>query len=145
MVSQHRGYQIMQGLISLLLGCVSIALLVTLWHSRYSSVLLAIFLVGGVTLIFSGDYLLNPFKLPVTPLKQEFASDLGLVAYGVLYFSIALSELLQPYWLSSGLPVFLQPVWVRRGLAGVGIVLIAVGISGIYHLYSEQPSEDLPE
>lgn len=145
MISQNRSYQIMQGVMSLLLGCISIALLVTLRGSGYPSVILSAFLVVGVTLILSGDYLLNPFKLPVTSLKQELASDIGLIAYGVLYFSIAMSKLLQPRWFTVGLPVFLQPIWVRRGLAGVGIVLIAAGIYGIYHLYTEQLSDNSPE
>ena len=145
MISQNRSYQIIQGVMSLLLGCISIALLVTLLHSGYPNVILATFLVVGITLIFSGDYLLNPFKLPVTPLKQELASDIGLIAYGVLYFSIAMSQLLQPRWFTVGLPVFLQPIWVRRGLAGVGIVLIAAGIYGIYHLYAAQLSDNSPE
>ena len=135
----------MQGVMSLLLGCISIALFVTLRSSGYPSVILSAFLVVGVTLILSGDYLLNPFKLPVTALKQELASDLGLIAYGVLYFSIAMSKLLQPRWFTVGLPVFLQPIWVRRGLAGVGIVLIAAGIYGIYHLYTAQLSDNPPE
>ena len=87
----------------------------------------------------------QPFKLPVKPIKQEIASDIGLIAYGVLYFSIAMSNLLQPRWFTVGLPAFLQPIWVRRGLAGVGIVLIAAGIYGIYHLYVEQSSDNLPE
>ena len=130
---------------SLLLGCISIALLVTLWYSGYPNVILAAFLAVGITLIFSGDYLLNPFKLPVTRLKQELASDIGLIAYGVLYFSIAMSKLLQPRWFTVGLPVFLQPIWVRRGLAGVGIVLIAAGIYGIYHLYANQLSDNSAE
>ena len=132
----------MQGVMSLLLGCISIALLVTLRHSGYPSITLLSFLAVGITLIFSGDYLLNPFKLPVTPLKQELASDIGLIAYGVLYFSIAMSNLLQPRWFTVGLPAFLQPIWVRRGLAGIGIVLIAAGIYGVYHLCSGQLSED---
>ena len=135
----------MQGIMSLLLGCVSIALLVTLWDSGYPNIILFAFLSVGITLIFSGDYLLNPFKLPVSPLKQEIASDIGLIAYGVLYFSIAMSNLLQPRWFTIGLPVFLQPLWVRRGLAGVAIVLIAVGIYGIYHLYTAQLSDNSPE
>ncbi len=132
----------MQGVMSLLLGCISIVLLVMLRHSGYSNVILICFLTVGITLIFSGDYLLNPFKLPVTPLKQEFASDIGLIAYGLLYFSIALSNLLQPRWFTIGLPVFLQPIWVRRGLACIGIVLIAAGLYGIYHLCAGQLSDD---
>ncbi len=132
----------MQGAMSLLLGCISIALLVMLRHSGYSSLILFCFLTVGIILILSGDYLLNPFKLPVTPLKQEFASDIGLIAYGILYFSIAMSNLLQPRWFTIGLPIFLQPIWVRRGLAGIGIVLIAAGIYGIYHLYMGQLSND---
>lgn len=130
---------------SLLLGSISICMLVTLRHSGYPSIILFTFLIVGLTLIFSGDYLLNPLKLPVMPQKQALASDIGLIAYGVLYFSIAMSELLQPRWIVVNLPVFLQPVWVRRGLAGVGIILITAGIYGIYHLYAEQWSEDLPE
>ncbi len=145
MISQNRSYQIIQGVMSLLLGCISIALLVTLRHSEYPNVILATFLVVGVTLIFSGDYLLNPFRLPVTPLKQELASDIGLIAYGALYFSIAMSKLLEPRWFTVGLPVFLEPIWVRRGLAGIGIVLIAAGIYGIYHLYAGQLSDNSPE
>ena len=136
MISQNRTYQIMQGMMSLLLGGISIVLWVMLWDSGYSSVILFCFLAVGITLIVSGDYLLNLFKLPVTPLKQEFASDIGLIAYGVLYFSIAMSNLLQPQWFAIGLPIFLQPIWVRRGLAGIGIVLIAAGIYGIYYLYT---------
>ncbi len=145
MISENRSYQIMQGAMSLLLGCVSIALLVTLRNSGYPNVILLAFLAVGVTLIFSGDYLLNVFKLPVTALKQEFASDIGLTAYGILYFNIAMSELLQPRWFTAGFPVFLQPIWVRRGLAGVGIVLIAAGIYGIYHLCAGQLSDTPPE
>ena len=145
MVAQNRNYQILQGVMSLLLGSISICLLVTLRHSGYPSVILSTFLIVGLTLIFSGDYLINPFKLPVTPQKQAFASNIGLIAYGVLYFCIAMSKLLQPRWTTLNLPTFLQPVWVRRGLAGVGIVLIAAGIYGIYHLYTEQWVEDPPE
>ena len=118
---------------SLVLGCFSIGLLITLRGSGYSSAILS----TGIALIFSGDYLLNPFKLPVTPRKQELASDIGLIAYGALYLGIAMSKLLQPRWFIVNLPVFLQPIWVRRGLATVGIVLIAVGVYGIYKLLSE--------
>ena len=145
MISQNRSYQILQGVMSLLLGSISICLLVTLRYLGYPVMILSTFLIVGLTLIFSGDYLLNPFKLPVTPHKLALASDIGLIAYGVLYFSIAMSKLLQPRWIVINLPVFLQPIWVRRGLAGVGIVLIAAGVYGIYHLYSEQLSEEPPE
>ena len=145
MILQNRNYQILQGMMSLLLGSISICLLVVLRHSGYPGMILTTFLIVGLTLIFSGDYLLNPFKLPVTPRKQVFASDIGLIAYGVLYFSIAMSQLLQPRWVSINLPVFLQPIWVRRGLAGVGIALIAAGIYGIYHLCREQLLEDSAE
>ena len=137
MVSRNRNYQIMQGVMSLILGCFSIGLLITLRGSGYSAAILFTFLVVGIALIFSGDYLLNPFKLPVTSRKQELASDIGLIAYGMLYFGIAMSKLLQPRWFIVNLPVFLQPIWVRRCLAGVGIVLIAVGVYGIYKLFSE--------
>jgi hypothetical protein len=145
MILHNRSYQILQGVMSLLLGSISICLLVALRHSGYPVMILSTFLIVGLTLIFSGDYLLNPFKLSVTPQKQALASDMGLIAYGVLYFSIAMSELLQPRWIVINLPVFLQPIWVRRGLAGVGIVLIAVGVYGICHLYSAQLPEDPSE
>ena len=141
MMAQNRNYQILQGVMSLLLGSISICLLVTLRHAGYPGTILSTFLIVGLTLIFSGDYLLNPFKLPVTPRKQAFASDIGLIAYGVLYFSIAMSELLQPRWTTINLSTFLQPIWVRRGLAGVGIVLIAAGLYGIYHLCRERSVE----
>ena len=145
MILQNRNYQILQGVMSLLLGSISICLLMALRYSGYPVMILSTFLIVGLTLIFSGDYLLNPLKLLVTPQKQALASDIGLIAYGVLYFSIAMSKLLQPRWIVFNLPVFLQPIWVRRGLAGVGIVLIAAGIYGIYHLYSAQLPEDHPE
>ena len=137
MVSRNRNYQIMQGVMSLILGCFSIGLLMTLRGSGYPAAILSIFLVVGIALIFSGDYLVNPLKLPVTPRKQELASDIGLIAYGALYFGIAMSKLLQPRWFIVNLPIFLQPIWVRRGLATVGIVLIAVGVYGIYKSLSE--------
>ena len=70
MVSRNRNYQIMQGVMSLILGCFSIVLLITLRGSGYSAAILSTFLVVGIALIFSGDYLLNPFKLPVTPRKK---------------------------------------------------------------------------
>ena len=145
MISQNRSYQILQGVMSLLLGSISICLLVVLRHSGYPFMILSTFLIVGLTLIFSGDYLLNPFKLSVTPHKQALASDIGLIAYGVLYFSIAMSKLLEPRWIVINLPVFLQPVWVRRGLAGIGIVLIAAGVYSIYHLYSAPLTEDTSE
>ena len=145
MIAQNRSYQILQGVMSLLLGSISICLLIALRHSGYSVTILFTFLIVGLTLIFSGDYLLNPFKLPVAPHKQALASDIGLIAYGVLYFSIAMSKLLEPRWIVINLPIFLQPIWVRRGLAGVGIVLIAAGAYGIYHLYAGQLTEDASE
>ena len=77
---------------SLVLGCFSIGLLITLRHSGYPSAILFVFLVVGLALIFSGDYLLNLFRLPVTQRKQELASDIGLIAYGLLYFGIAMSK-----------------------------------------------------
>jgi len=141
MISENRTFQIIQGLISLALGSLSLVLLVTLRHSGYPTAILSTFLVVGLTLIFTGDYLINPFKLPVTPRKQEIASDVGLIAYGVFYLGIAMSQLLQPYWIARGVPLFFQPLWIRRGLAGVGIVLILAGAYGIYQLYQGQ----LPE
>ena len=145
MILQNRNYQVLQGVMRLILGSISICLLVTLRHSGYPSVILSTFLIVGLTLVFSGDYLINPFKMPVTPRRQAFASDIGLIAYGVLYFSIAMSKLLQPRWTTIHLPAFLQPVWIRRGLAGVGIVLIAAGAYGIYQLCREQLAEDVSE
>ena len=43
MVAQNRNYQILQGVMSLLLGSISICLLVTLRHSGYPSVILSTF------------------------------------------------------------------------------------------------------
>ena len=145
MISENRTFQIIQGLISLALGSISIVLLVTLRRLGYPTAILSTFLVVGLTLIFTGDYLINLFKLPVTPRKQEIASDVGLMAYGVFYLGIAMSKLLQPHWITGGFPLFFQPIWIRRGLAGVGIVLVLAGAYGIYQLQNgqlpEKPSE----
>lgn len=145
MVSENRTYQIMQGAMSLLLGGFSIGLLITLWYSGYPPAILFTLLVVGLVLIFSGDYLVNAFKLPVTAENQELASDIGLVAYGALYFNLGLSNLLQPRWFSGDLPIFLQPLWVRRGLTAVGIVLIAAGLYGIYKVLVEEQPVDSAE
>ncbi len=137
MSAKQRSFQIIQGFISLALGCLSIVLSVTLRQATYSTGTLLAFLLIGLALIFTGDYLINLFKMPVTSVKQELASDLGYIGYGALYLNIALSALLQPVWISTSLPHFLQPIWVRRGVAAAGIVLIVGGINGLYKLWTE--------
>ncbi len=137
MVSENRSFQIIQGLVSVALGGLSIVLSVTLRRGTYSLWTLCAFLLIGLTLIFAGDYLINVFRLPVTGNKQELASDLSYIAYGALYLNIALSPFLQPNWISVGLPEYLQPLWIRRAVAAAGIILIAGGINGLYKLWTE--------
>lgn len=122
---------------NLVLGCFSIGLLVMLRYWGYPPGVLLSFLIVGLTATFSGDYLLNPFGLPVSAEKQEMASDIGLICYGFLYLQVAVSRMLHPGMFSVDLPFFLQPIWVRRGLATVGIILIAAGIYGVYKLHTE--------
>ncbi|MYG00304.1 hypothetical protein F4212_14390 [Candidatus Poribacteria bacterium] len=102
------------------------------------------FFIVGMTLIFSGDYLINPFRLPVNPLKQQLLSEMCLIAYGVFYVNIGVSRLLQPL-VSFNISQFLHPVWIRRGISTIGILLIIGGIYGIYQLRQGELSEPSSE
>lgn len=145
MIAEKRSYQIIQGLTSLGLGGFSIILSMTLHRSGHSPELLSLFFVIGVTMILTGDYLINVFRMPVTPVKQELASDVGFIAFGAFYIVVAMSRLLQFNSIHLNLPPFLQPVWIRRGVAGVGIILIAGGIQALWMLWKETQEEESPE
>ena len=141
MIEQSRGVQIFQGIISVILGGVSILLAIFLHESAYPIVTLMTFFVVGLTLIFSGDYLINPFKLSVNPIRQQFLSEMCLIAYGVFYLNIGFSRLLHPLSLFN-ISQFLPPIWIRRGISSIGILLIIGGIYGITGLLMAQnPSE----
>lgn len=144
MIAHSRGVQIFQGIISVILGGVSILLAIVLWQSAYSMMTLITFFIVGITLIFSGDYLINPFRLPVNPLKQQLLSEMCLIAYGVFYVNIGVSRLLQPL-VSFNISQFLHPVWIRRGISTIGILLIIGGIYGIYQLRQGELSEPSSE
>lgn len=144
MIAHSRGVQIFQGIISVILGGVSILLAILLRHSAYSTMTLITFFIVGMTLIFSGDYLINPFRLPVNPLKQQLLSEMCLIAYGVFYVNIGVSRLLQPL-VSFNISQFLHPVWIRRGISTIGILLIIGGIYGIYQLRQGELSEPSSE
>lgn len=144
MIEQSRSVQIFQGIISVILGGVSILLAIFLHQSAYPMGTLITFFVVGLTLIFSGDYLINPFRLSVNPIKQQFLSEMCLIAYGAFYVNIGFSRLLQP--LSSfDISQFLPPVWIRRGISSIGILLIIGGIYGIAGLLMEQNSQETEE
>ena len=140
MIAHSRGVQIFQGIISLILGGVSILLAIILRQSAYPVLTLITFFIVGLTLIFSGDYLINPFSMPVDSSKQQLLSEMCLVAYGAFYVNIGVSRLLKPL-LVFNISQYLHPVWIRRGISTVGILLIIGGIYGIYQL--RQP--ELPE
>ena len=145
MIAEKRSYQIIQGITSLGLGGLSIVLSMTLQRSGHRPELLSLFFVIGVTMIFTGDYLINLFRMPVTPENQELASYLGFIAYGAFYIGIAMSRLLQFNHLHLHMPHFLQPIWIRRGVAGIGIILIAGGIQGLWMLWQQTQQEEPPE
>ncbi len=139
MIAHSRGVQIFQGIISVILGGVSILLAILLQQSAYSTMTLFAFFIVGLTLIFSGDYLINPFGLPVDSKKQQLLSEMCLIAYGAFYVNIGVSRLLQPLSMLNISP-YLHPVWIRRGISTIGILLIIGGIYGIYQLrYAELP------
>lgn len=140
MIEQSRGVQIFQGIISVILGIVSILLAIFLHQSDYPSTTLITFFVVGLTLILSGDYLINPFKLPVDSNWQQILSELCLIAYGVFYINIGLSRLLQPLAFFD-ISEYLQPVWIRRGISSIGILLIIGGIYGITGLLRGQNTD----
>lgn len=144
MIAHSRGVQIFQGIISVILGGVSILLAIVLWQSAYSMMTLITFFIVGITLIFSGDYLINPFRLPVNPLKQQLLSEMCLIAYGAFYVNIGVSRLLQPLVMFN-ISQFLHPVWIRRGISTIGILLIIGGIYGIYQLRQGELSEPSSE
>lgn len=144
MIAHSRGVQIFQGIISIILGVISILLVIVLRQSAYPTMTLIAFFIIGLTLVFSGDYLINPFGMPVDPFKQQLLSEMCLIAYGAFYVNIGISQLLQP--LSKfNITHYLDPVWIRRGISTIGILLIIGGIYGIYQLrhaeLSEPPSE----
>ena len=140
MIEKSRALQIFQGVISLILGAVSVLLAVMLWKSTRLVAVPFTFVVIGVTLIFSGDYLINLFGMPVNPFKQRFLSEVCLIAYGAFYVNIGVSKLLQPLSLL-GISQILHPVWIRRGVAGIGIFLVIGGIYGIAELLKTPQTE----
>ena len=140
MITHSRGVQIFQGVISIILGVVSILLTIVLQRSAYPTMTLITFFVVGLTLIFSGDYLINPFRMPVDPFKQQLLSELCLIAYGAFYVNIGASRLLQPL-LILNISQILHPVWIRRGISSIGILLIIGGIYGILSLLKELYAE----
>lgn len=140
MIEQSRGVQIFQGIISIILGFVSILLTIVLHQSAYPFATLITFFLIGVTLIFSGDYLINPFKLEVDPIRQQLLSECCLIAYGAFYVNIGLSRLLQPLAFFN-ISEFVPPIWIRRGISSIGILLIIGGIYGIFSLVKELNTE----
>ncbi|MCE2399847.1 hypothetical protein J4G08_03055 [Candidatus Poribacteria bacterium] len=140
MVTHSRGVQIFQGVISIILGVVSILLAIVLQRSAYPTMTLITFFIVGLTLIFSGDYLINPFGMPVNAFKQQLLSELCLIAYGAFYVNIGISRLLQPL-LILNISQILHPVWIRRGISSIGILLIIGGIYGILSLLKDLHTE----
>ena len=144
MIAHSRGVQIFQGIISVILGGVSIILTILLQQYAYSTTTLITFFVVGLTLVFSGDYLINPFGMPVNPYKQQLLSEMCLIAYGAFYVNIGISRLLHPL---SMIPFsqYIHPIWIRRGISTIGILLIIAGIYGIVQLRNaefSEPTED---
>ncbi|MCG9129311.1 hypothetical protein JT359_17120 [Candidatus Poribacteria bacterium] len=140
MIAYSRGVQIFQGIISVILGGVSVLLSILLRHSGYSIYTLLTFFIVGITLVFSGDYLINLFRLPVNEKKQQLFSEVCLISYGVFYVNIGLSHLLQPILLYN-LSHKISPLWVRRGITSIGIILIIGGVYDIIKLYSQSKTE----
>jgi len=144
MIAQSRGVQVFQGVISIILGAVSVLLAVMLSRSAYSTATLFTFFVVGLTLIFSGDYLVNPFGMPVNTFKQQLLSEMCLIAYGTFYLNIGISRLLKPL-LMFNISHYLHPVWIRRGISTIGILLIIGGVYGIYQLRRTEGIESSAE
>lgn len=142
MLAYSRGVQIFQGIISLILGGVSVLISILLRQSGYSILTLLTFFVIGLILVFSGDYLINIFKLPVNQQRQQLLSEVCLISYGVFYVNIGLSHLLQPILLYN-LSHKINPIWIRRGITSIGILLIIGGIYDIIRLYSHSNSESI--
>ncbi len=144
MIAHSRGVQIFQGIISVILGSVSILLTIILRQYTYSITTLITFFIVGLTLIFSGDYLINLFGMPVNPFKQQLLSEMCLIGYGAFYVNIGISQLLHPL---SMLPLsqFIDPIWIRRGISTIGILLIIGGIYGIIQLRNADFTEPSPD
>ena len=140
MIAHNRGVQIFQGIISIILGGVSILLTIILSRAAYPIPTLITFFIVGLTLVFSGDYLINPFGMPVNSVKQQLLSELCLIAYGAFYVNIGASRLLKPL-LVFNLSQYLHPVWIRRGITSIGILLIIGGIYGIISLLKKMDSD----
>ena len=140
MIAHSRGVQIFQGIISIILGGVSILLAIMLSRSAHPAPTLITFFIVGLTLVFAGDYLINPFGMPVNSIKQQLLSELCLIAYGAFYVNIGVSQLLKPLLISNIARVF-DPVWIRRGITTIGILLITAGIYGIITLFTKTDSE----
>ena len=140
MIAHSRGVQIFQGIISVVLGAVSILLTIILLQYGYSTTTLATFFIVGLILVFSGDYLINPFRMPVNPFKQQLLSEMCLIAYGAFYVNIGISQLLHPLS-TMPLSLFIHPIWIRRGISTIGILLIIGGIYGIVQLRNAEYTE----
>ena len=140
MIAHSRGVQIFQGIISVILGGVSILLTILLQQYAYSTPTLITFFIVGLTLVFSGDYLINPFGMPVNPYKQQLLSEMCLIAYGAFYVNIGISRLLHPLSMMP-LSQYIHPIWIRRGISTIGILLIIAGIYGIVQLRNAEFTE----
>ncbi len=143
MIAHSKGVQIFQGIISVILGFVSILLAIILRQSAFPTMTLTTFFIVGLVLIFSGDYLINPFSMPADPFKQQFLSEMCLIAYGTFYVNIGMSRLLQSL-LVMNISQILDPVWIRRVISSIGILLIIGGIYGVVSLLKNpdiEPSE----
>lgn len=140
MIAHSRGVQIFQGIISVILGGVSILLTILLQQYAYSTTTLITFFIVGLTLVFSGDYLINPFGMPVNPYKQQLLSEMCLIAYGAFYVNIGISRLLHPLSMMT-FSQYIHPIWIRRGISTIGILLIIAGIYGIVQLRNAEFTE----
>ena len=140
MIAHSRGVQIFQGIISVILGGVSILLTILLQQYAYSTTTLITFFIVGLTLVFSGDYLINPFGMSVNPYKQHLLSEMCLIAYGAFYVNIGISRLLHPLSMMP-LSQYIHPIWIRRGISTIGILLIIAGIYGIVQLRNAEFTE----
>lgn len=144
MIAHSRGVQIFQGIISVILGGVSILLTIVLQQSEYPPLTLITFFIVGLTLIFSGDYLINPFGMRVDTFTQQLLSEVCLVAYGAFYVNIGFSQLLQPLT-TFNISHLLHPIWIRRGICTIGILLIIGGVYGTFGLLKEVANEESSE
>ena len=126
MISQNRSYQIIQGVMSLLLGCISIALLVTLRHSEYPSVIPRYFSGSrGYPNLFrrlSSQPLQSPGYVRKTGISERYWFDrLWCALFQHRYVETTSAALVYCRVAS----LFRTDSGYGRGLAGIGIVLIA--------------------